>query len=245
MKNNFFSFLLLILSIVIFIFALLKSFIYISEGNSNKEIMQEINNNIQTTESNVITNDFNYIINFNELKEKNTDAIGLIDLPGTNIRYAVVQSKDNDFYLYRNFNKEKNSSGWIFADYRNKLDGTDKNVIIYGHNMRNGTMFSNLKNYLKPSWYGEKTHNIIYFVTPNNYCKYEIFSVYEIKNENYYLKTKFKSDEFINYINTVKSRSVISFDVKIDNNDSILTLSTCGSTNDYRIVLHAKKVNSP
>ena len=243
MKKNFFTFLSLILSIAIFIFALLKSFLYISEGNSNKEIMQEINNNIKT-ENEVTANDFNYIINFDELKEKNSDAIGFIELPDTNIRYAVVQSKDNNFYLYHNFNKKKNSSGWIFADYRNKLDGSDKNVIIYGHNMRNGTMFSNLKDYLNPNWYEEKTHNIIYFIMPNNYCKYEIFSVYEIENENYYLKTNFNSDEFTNYINTVKSRSVINFDVKINDNDSILTLSTCGSTNDYRIVLHAKKVNS-
>lgn len=240
MKKNSLPILLLLLSIGIFIFAILRICMYISESKSNKKIMQEINNNIQFKNE---TNQNNFI-NFNELKEKNPDTVAVIELPGTDINYTVVQTDNNNFYLSHNFNKTKNSSGWIFADYRNTLDGNDKNIIIYGHNMRNGTMFSKLKNYLNSNWYEEEIHRKIYFSTPNSYCEYDIFSAYEIENENYYLKTNFTSDEFINYINIIKSRSKINFDVEINSNDSILTLSTCGSTNDYRIVLHAKKVNS-
>lgn len=243
MKNKLFSFLLLIIFISIFILAISKILTYISENKENEEILQEINNNVNI--KNIIANNnLDYDINFQTLIEKNSDTVGFLKLPGTNIEYPVVQSDNNEFYLSHNFKKNINSAGWIFTDYRNKLDGTDKNIIIYGHNMRNGKMFSELKNYLNSNWYDQENHKKIYFITPNGANIYEIFSVYEIENEEYYLQTDFNSNQFNNYISTIKSRSKVDLNVTVNNDDSILTLSTCGSTNDYRIVLHSKRTTN-
>lgn len=244
MKNKLLAFILLIIFISIFIFSSIKVFTYLAENKENEEIIKEINTSINIENNTTTANKLNYIIDFESLIEKNSDTVGFLKLPGTDIEYPVVQSDNNEFYLSHNFKKNKNSAGWIFADYRNTLDGTDKNIIIYGHNMRNGKMFSKLKNYLNSNWYDQEDHTKIYFITPDVANIYEIFSVYEIEDEDYYLKTDFNSKEFNNYINTIKLRSEIDFNVNITSDDSIITLSTCGNTNDYRIVIHAKKATN-
>ena len=184
-----------------------------------------------------------YDIDFKKLKGINNDTIGWIKVNGTNIEKAVVKSKDNNYYLKHNFEKKYNQAGWIFVDYRNKLDGTDKNIIIYGHNMKNDSMFGTLRNILKEEWYNNDDNYIVNFVTENENQKYQVFSVYQIENEDYYLKTEFSNNEFIKFIETLKNRSVKNFNVELTQEDSILTLSTCGNTNKYRIVLHAKKLD--
>ena len=244
MKNKLVAFILLIIFISLFIFSSIKVFTYLAENKENEEIIKEINTSINIENNTTNADKLNYIIDFESLIEKNSDTVGFLKLPGTGIEYPVVQSDNNEFYLSHNFKKNINSAGWIFADYRNTLDGTDKNIIIYGHNMRNGKMFSKLKNYLNPSWYDQEDHKKIYFITPDGANIYEIFSVYEIEDEEYYLKTDFNSNEFNNYINTIKLRSEIGFNVNITSDDSIITLSTCGNTNDYRIVIHAKRTTN-
>ena len=244
MKNKLVAFILLIIFISLFIFSSIKVFTYLAENKENEEIIKEINTSINIENNTTNADKLNYIIDFESLIEKNSDTVVFLILPGTGIEYPVVQSDNNEFYLSHNFKKNINSAGWIFADYRNTLDGTDKNIIIYGHNMRNGKMFSKLKNYLNPSWYDQEDHKKIYFITPDGANIYEIFSVYEIEDEEYYLKTDFNSNEFNNYINTIKLRSEIDFNVNITSDDSIITLSTCGNTNDYRIVIHAKRTTN-
>ena len=244
MKNKLVAFILLIIFISLFIFSSIKVFTYLAENKENEEIIKEINTSINIENNTTNADKLNYIIDFESLIEKNSDTVVFLILPGTGIEYPVVQSDNNEFYLSHNFKKNINSAGWIFADYRNTLDGTDKNIIIYGHNMRNGKMFSKLKNYLNPSWYDQEDHKKIYFITPDGANIYEIFSVYEIEDGEYYLKTDFNSNEFNNYINTIKLRSEIDFNVNITSDDSIITLSTCGNTNDYRIVIHAKRTTN-
>ena len=145
--------------------------------------------------------------------------------------------------MNRNFEKEYNGGGWLFADYKNKFDGTDKNIVIYGHNMKDKSMFGTLENILKEDWYNNEENYIIDFITEETEQKYEVFSVYKIKNEDYYITTEFKGKEFEKFIGTLKSRSVKKFDVEVSGEDSILTLSTCADNNEYRVVLHAKKVS--
>lgn len=92
-------------------------------------------------------------VNFEELKSKNEDSIAYLKVPETNIDYVVVKGNNNSYYLNHNFNRKYNTSGWVFADYRNKFDGSDKNIIIYAHNTMDGSMFGSLKNVLNESWY--------------------------------------------------------------------------------------------
>lgn len=157
--------------------------------------------------------------------------------------YTVVKGTNNSFYLNHCFDKSNNSAGWIFADYRNKFDNTDKNIVIYGHNIRDGSMFGSMLNILNAKWYENEENTNITLYTENEKCMYKVFSIYKIENEDYYIKTEFKNDnEFEDFIKTLKKRSIKDFNVDVSKDDNILTLSTCANNNKYRVVLHAKKV---
>ena len=103
-------------------------------------------------------------------------------------------------------------------------------------------MFANLLNTLNEDWYNVEENRRILFITENEKCEYEIFSIYKILDEKYYLTTDFKNTSFKGFINTIKKRSIHDFGIDLNENDSILTLSTCDNNNDYRIVIHAKKI---
>lgn len=241
-----FSLIMLCVFITLFIFAGTKVITYIFDEIKNKQIESEISEAIITINDedkneNPEERDNLYEIDFENLKQKNPDTVGFIKVNGTNVEHIIVQTDDNDYYLRHNFNKEYNSAGWIFADYRNKLDETDKNIIIYGHNMRNDTMFGTLKNILTDEWYNNEENKYITFITENESSIYEVFSVYQIESEDKYLTTSFKKGEFEKFANTLKKRSKYEFNVNLNDDDQILTLSTCANNSKYRIVLHARK----
>ena len=168
----------------------------------------------------------------------NNDTVAYLKVNNTDINYAVVQSKNNDYYLKHNFDKKWNTAGWIFADYRVKFDGNDKNIVIYGHSMKDNSMFGTLKNILNDS----KSDHEIMLATKDETYYYEVFSSYSINPEEYYLKTNFKDNEFETFINKIKSRSKYNYDVEVNSNDKILTLSTCTSNGKNRVVIHAKLI---
>lgn len=251
--NKIITYIFLLLFLVIFIYSGIKIIKYNLESKQNEKIIEYLSDlvtveQIQTETDNEIETETNknieekYVINFEELKKRNNDTVGFLKVKGTDIEYIVVKGKNNDYYLKHNFEKQYNAGGWIFADYHNRFDGTDKNIVIYGHNMRNGTMFCSLKNILNKEWQNNEDNRKIIFVTENENYIYEVFSVYQIKDEFYYIKTDFKYGEFNKFVKTIKERSVYDFGVEINNNDSVLTLSTCANDNRYRVVLHAKKI---
>ena len=185
----------------------------------------------------------NYKEVFDELLKKNSDTVGYLQVNNTKINYPVVKSSTNSYYLNRDFNKRKNSMGWIFMDYRNNDKDLDKNTIIYGHNIKQGIMFGTLKYALNSSWYKKDSNQIITFNTPTKNMKWRIFSIYKIPATEDYLKTEFTSDEeFLEFTNMLKNRSIHNFNVEIDGNSKILTLSTCFS-HSTRHVVHAVLVS--
>ena len=206
-----------------------------------EKILKEISGNVK-----VITNNENgkeeIVVDFEKLKQVNSNTVAWLKVEGTDIEYPVVQARDNDFYLKHSFDKSYNSAGWIFMDYRNKLDDLDKNIIIYGHNRRDSSMFGTLENILKDEWYNNENNRYVKLITANGESIYQVFSVYKIELEDYYLKTDFTKAEFEEFIQKIKSRSIKNFKIEVTNEDSILTLSTCANNNNYRIVLHAKKM---
>lgn len=182
-------------------------------------------------------------VDFDELKAINPSCFAWIIVNGTNISYPIVQYTNNEYYLSHSFDNSYNSSGWIYADYRNTCDGYDKNLILYGHNRADKSMFSSLKNILDNSWYNNSENLTIDFYTPSGLEQYSVFSVYSIKVETYYLTTSFLSDKvYGSFLNELKNRSIHNFNVNLTSSDKILTLSTCSNNSAYRIVLHAKKV---
>ena len=182
-------------------------------------------------------------VDFESLKKINPDTVAWIKINGIDLSFPVVKTNNNDYYLKHSFDKTYNPCGWIFADFKNKFDGEDKNIIIYGHNRKDGTMFSSLPQILNPDWYNNEENKYITLITEQGEFKYEVFSIYQIKVEEYYLQTNFKSvKEYLNFLNTLKSRSTKDYGVELNANDKILTLSTCGKENKFRVVLHAKQV---
>lgn len=204
--------------------------------------------NIETkaliTELNTIKDTQNDTLNINELKSKNNDTIGWIKVNNTNIDYPLVQSKDNNYYLTHNYNKKKTSAGWIFLDKRNNKDLSNKNNIIYGHSRKDKSMFGTLKDTLNKKWYKNKDNLIIKITTETKKYNYEVFSIYTIEKENYYLQTDFTTKkEYKTFLNILRERSIYDFKTDIENTTSILTLSTCYKDNQ-RVVVHAKLIKN-
>lgn len=234
-----------------------------NKDNSNTDkIIEEINKDVVIAEkedddsTEIVgdaneeeTSDYWYYIKFplidvdiSKLKEKNTDTVGWINVNNTNINYPYVQYTDNDYYLSHSFDKSYNEAGWVFMDYRNNSDLNNKNTIIYAHSRLDKTMFGSLSKVFKEDWYANKDNHIIRIVTEGESSLWQIFSVYKIEVESYYITTDFRSDEEYNkFLNTVKDRSIYNFNTNLTSEDKILTLSTCYSDN-VRTVVHAKLI---
>ncbi len=221
-----------------------KLYFWYKDKKNNDETTEQLKNNVKLEKiKKDNSNNEKYIVDFKKLKSENSDVVAYIKVNNTNIEYPIVKTSNNNFYLNHSFDKSKNSRGWIFADYKNKFDNTDKNIVIYGHNMRDGSMFGSLKNILKEEWYNNSENIKIILTTENEEIFYEVFSVYKIETEDYYIKTDFSTDsEYHKFLNIIKDRSIKNFNVKVNTSDKILTLSTCANNNKYRVVLHAKKL---
>lgn len=214
---------------------------WIKENIQSQKVMDNISESITINEN--INNIDKYNINFEELKKINYDTIAWIKVNGTDIEYPVVKTTNNNYYMTHSFDKTYNGAGWVFMDYNDKFDGTDNNIVIYAHNRRNGSMFGTLKNILTEDWQNNEENYTIPLITENEKTEYQVFSVYKIEKEDYYITTNFGTDkEFEKFIATIKSRSIKDFGVDVSKDDNILTLSTCADNNNYRVVLHAKKI---
>lgn len=207
--------------------------------NSEPESSENIVSEEDTSSNNIIPLE----VDFNALTKKNSEAVAWIKINNTNINYPIVKTSDNFYYLTRNFNKEKNSAGWIFADFRNNFETLDKNTIIYGHNRRNGTMFSNLNYYLDSKWYTDKNNKYFNFIAKNQSFIAEIFSVYKVSSNNISLTNNFTStEELLENIEAWKNASIYDFETDVTVEDNLLTLYTCDNNNAYRIIIVSKLI---
>ncbi len=234
-----------ILLIIVLIFSANKIAIWVLENNKTKENLEIIDQYIEEVivteegeEKSIIQ------IDFQSLKNINPDTVAYIKINNTNIEHPVVQTIDNDYYLNKTFDQTKSEAGWIFADYRNNLDNQDQNLIIYGHAREDKSMFGSLSDTLLPEWHTNQENKIITFITEEYYYQYEIFSIYTIENEAYYITTEFINDEYLLFTELIKNRSIYDFQTQITTEDKILTLSTCYQGNTKRMVLHAKQISA-
>ncbi len=225
---------LLIILTIISIFSFAKIIIYYINSYQNKKTNQEL------IEKSIEKIDNKHKINYSKIN--NEDVVGWIIMNQNKINYPILKSNDNNFYLTRDYNKKHNQSGSIFMDYRNN-DFKDKNTVIYGHSMLDGTMFGSLREMFKKGYFDTKNNNYIKIYDLNSKeITYQIFSYYIIDTENYYITTTFTTEEqYKIFIDKITKRSYKKFNIKIDTTDQILTLSTC-SSNNKRKVLHAVKL---
>ena len=169
-------------------------------------------------------------IDFDKLHDISSDAVAWIFAPGTKINYCIAQAEDNDYYLHRLLDGTTASGGTLFADCRNSADFTDWNTLVYGHNMKNGTMFAGLMQYRDPSYYEE--HPVMYLYVPGKRYKLELIAGYTTTVEDLIFSvpvTKAERDEILYHASRVSS--FIS-GIKAGGRDKLVTLSTCSYAYD-------------
>ena len=174
------------------------------------------------------------------LYDKYEDYRGWIKIDNTNINYPIVQGKDNSFYLDKDINKNYLSSGSIFMNYLNH-GFNDENTVLFGHHMRNKTMFAQLNKYKeKEFFYGN--NDIVIEVENGKVLKYKVFSAYVTDSKDNYIKTNFDDkDQYKEFLEDIKNKSQYKSDIDVNENDKIITLSTCSyEFNDARMVVHGK-----
>ncbi len=178
-------------------------------------------------------------IDFDSLSSKNKEVIGWLYMPVLDISYPVTQGKDNDHYLHYTYDGTKNSSGSIFMDYESKSAMTDMNTFIYGHNMKNGSMFGRLKKFNQDSTLCDNDPYIYYFIDGTKY-KYRIFAYYITTAGSTTYSNINDNEEYDKYVKYIAS--VNQYKTKVENKDraKILTLSTCsGLHSNNRMIVQA------
>lgn len=178
----------------------------------------------------------------------NNDMVGWIEVPGTSIDYPVVQSPyQTDFYLRRNFYKEKATCGTIYAREKCDISKPSDNVTVYGHNMRNGTMFADLHKYEKKDFWQD--NSLVYFDTMYEYHTYEIFAVFISSadlSKGFSYHTFDDADnaaEFDEFVKTCKELALYDTGITPQYGEKLLTLSTCDkSIEDGRLVVVARRI---
>lgn len=177
-------------------------------------------------------------VDFEELAKINPDVIGWIYIPDTNINYPIVQGQDNDHYLHYLFDGKKNRAGSIFLDYRCSPDLSDRHSILYGHHLKNKTMFSRLMRYKKQSFYDE--HTEILLVTPDAYYALRVFSGYVADNQANAWDLNMTDAEHTDWVAEIQAKSCFQTDYAPGPEDAILTLSTCTyEFTDAKFLVHA------
>ncbi len=175
-------------------------------------------------------------VDFDALLAEAPDVVGWLWIPDSEISYPLVQGADNDQYLHQTYNGVQNSSGSIFLDYRCSSDLSDWNTVIYGHNMKNGSMFGSLDAYADQDYFD--THPLLYIFTPDRILKYRVFSAYvtEYDSETYDLS----GEDRAAYVQYALDSSAVQGGRDQETAAPLLLLSTCTSrTRTERFVVHA------
>lgn len=233
-----------IILVLIFIIAFVIA-IYTYNKNNNDNALNEI----VIDKTKITSEKTERMLQVEELKKENEDIIGWLEIPNTNINFPVVQGTDNQYYMTHTYKKENSKDGSIFLDKDYNWDLPSSNLLLYGHNNKNGNMFQGLLDYKEESYY--KEHPTIKFTTVSEDSEYEILSVFlsrvYYKNENdvfryYYFINAENEEQYNYYIEESKKVSLYDTGKTAKYGEQLLTLSTCEySQEDGRFVIVAKR----
>ena len=181
-------------------------------------------------------------VDFAALQAQNPEAAGWIYCPNTVINYPIAHTEDNFTYLDHLLSGEMNANGTIFIDCQNAKDFSDKNTLLYGHNMNDGSMFASLRNYRDAAYYPE--HPCLYISTPEKNYRLDLFAGFVTEPDSYVYARQFDADEqFLAYVESAKAESTFQSDVEVSIEDRIVVLSTCTyEFDDARYVVIGKLV---
>lgn len=237
-----------VLSCTVFIICVILVIKMYTSGSSNREEFSATTK-VATVETKQDASETTTLpdnpIDFKKLKKTNKDIYAWIDVPGTKVNYAVVQSsgkKDDLFYLEHNIYGNYEFSGSIFSQRQNSKDFSDPVTVLYGHNMKNGTMFNTLHKFESKDFF--KKHSKVYIYTPKRILEYTIVSAYSFDDRHILNTYDFsKAKDLKSYIKTITNPSSknknVREDLTVTKNDNILTLSTCTSTDSERYLVQS------
>ncbi len=179
-------------------------------------------------------------IDFEDLQNINPEVVGWIQIPALDISYPVAKGTDNDYYLHHLINREAHKSGSIFMDYHNQKDFTDRNTIIYGHNMRDGSMFGTLEKYQDSELCAAYPNFYVY--VPGYVYEYRIFSCYAAPVNNAAYTYSFSDvKDYQDFLEVIQASSEYDTGISVSEKDRVITLSTCVNTRkDYRYLVHGR-----
>lgn len=186
------------------------------------------------------------VVDFKALKKNGPNIIRWITLPDSAINYTMTQTDSNDYYLRHLYGGTYNKAGCLFADYENKADFSDRDTIIYGHNMRDGSMFATLNQYDEQPYF--EIHKEMYLVPPTGGYVMEVFTAFEAKpaesgSDASPWRLNWKDDgAYTTWLRTMIERSVIETGVLVTFSDKVLTLSTCMPGGASRFIVMGKLV---
>ena len=251
---------IVLIAIAVFIGALIYVLnFYIFAPMANNAITSEIQSIAYKTDSDGEKKSDGPAQDWDALKEVNDEIVGWISIPDTVVDYPVLEhigdDRYNQYYIDRSYKKDGTEYGSIFVDYRSTDSTKSRNVIMHGHNMRDGSQFHTLLSYshegdLKGDLEYYRDHPTVIFNTPDGDAKYKIISVFKTSTRYEhgeffnYMQGEFNSDaEFMNFVYNMRIRSMFDIPVTVNENDQIITLSTCCyEFYEWRCVLVARKV---
>ena len=183
-------------------------------------------------------------VDFPALRQKNQDTVGWLYVGSCGISYPIVQGEDNDYYMHITFEGNRNASGAIIMDYRDDKYLKDWNTFIYGHNMKNGSMFGSLKKLLKDETLVEQDPYIYVFL-PGYIYRYKIFSYYKDKPDSKMYWTADNLQEYRQYIRDALSLSVKDMGVETSEENNMITLVTCSGSGEgkMRFFVHGEFID--
>lgn len=244
-KKNPILYVTLILLLVVIIVGLSYIFFVVFNNYSNQEKLNNLKQDVSQTETSTqpatepitgVTELADNPIDFEALKKVNDEIYAWVYIPNTNVDYPILQSKTSDFfYIDHDVYKNYQFAGSIYTESLNLRDFSDRNTVLYGHNMADGSMFANLHKYEDKKFFDENQY--IYVYLPGRKLTYQVVSAYVYDSRHLLNSFHLDDDEvFEDYLKTVQNpHSVVcnvNKDIKLDLNSKILTLSTCLNSND-------------
>ena len=240
---------ILVIAVVVFVIAGYKLFTILSEYNKGSSEYKKIEKEVITIET-VVDEETGeekevFQVDFETLQAMNSDVVAWIrfDQP-EKISYPVVKGSDNDKYLKTTVEGKRNSSGSIFMDTYNTGDFSDRNTFIYGHNMKNGSMFGQLRKYKNADYCKENPYFYIY--TPDGKeIKYQVFAVCIVEDTAQSYTKNFADDAaYEDYLKHIQSIARYDVDVELNAQSQIVSLSTCTNvTETQRLLVHGVKIS--
>lgn len=238
-----------LLMIILILSIIFSVKVHKNNKNNKQEEISKVLESININQAEITEEKTERMLKIEVLQKENSDIIGWVEVEGTNINYPVLQGEDNNYYLKHTYKKEYSKNGSIFLDKDYDFSIPSSNLLIYGHNNKNGMMFEELIQYKDEKFY--KEHSMIRFTTEKEDIEYEIIAVFKSKvyyqNETdvfryYYFINAKNEEEYNYYVEESKKASLYDTGKTAKYGEQLLTLSTCDySTKNGRFVVVAKK----